>query len=178
MWSEVEETSCFPSKCSIRHTGEYCSLLNDNRTLWIRGAEECRAIRLNISALLCYPLERKRRDGTMSVKGVSCVKVLTEWLKKKFLKGAPWKVWNFHQNIKFMRCMEAFLWALFDLHDLSLEYLFSSAKPLVRGQCSALKSHIAVCKPRRWSQNHSTQLMLSVSVSGLVGCGDKRNRPF
>ena len=78
---KVEEMSCFPSKCAIVHSGEYCHLSNDNSALWIWGAVKCRVIRLHIFALSCYLLERKGRDGTKSVKVVSCVKLLTEWKK-------------------------------------------------------------------------------------------------
>lgn len=38
------------------------------------------------------------------------------------------------------------LWALLDMNNFRLEYLLSSAKDLVQGQCLALESHIAVCK--------------------------------
>lgn len=78
MRGKVEEMSCFPTKCPILHTGEYYHFLNDNGALWTGGALECRAIGLNIFALLCYSLERRRSEGTNGVNVVSCVKVLSK----------------------------------------------------------------------------------------------------
>lgn len=149
MWSKVEEMSCFPTKCPIPHTGEYYHFLNDNSALWIWGAVECRAIGLNIFALLCYLLERKRREGTNSVRVVSCVQVLAEWGKKSSFRilvkclvfPSKYRIYGLHGRV---------LWALLDMNNFRLEYLFSSAKHLVQGQCLALESHIAVCKPCCW----------------------------
>lgn len=82
--------------------------------------------------------------------GELCQSVNRVIKKKKVPQGRSVKSVEFPSKYQiYVLHGRVFLWALFDLHNLSLEYLFSSAKPLVRGQCSALKSHIAVCKPRR-----------------------------
>lgn len=147
MWSKVEEMSCFPTKCPVLHAGEYYHFLNDNGALWIWGALECRAIGLNIFVLLCYLLEGKRKEGTNSVTVVRCVKVLAEW---KVILEHWWNLCYFHQNVRFMGCMEGFCGHYLTWMMLGLNTFFSSTKHLVQGQCSALKSHIAVCKPCCW----------------------------
>ena len=113
----------------------------------LRSSEECRAIGLNIYALLCYPLERKRGEGTNSVKVADCVSVSwVEGEKKKVPSEHSWNVWYFHQNIGFMACMEGFCGHYLTWITLGLNTSFSSAKHLVQGQCLALESHIAVWK--------------------------------
>lgn len=139
--------SCFPTKCPVLHTDEYYRSLNDNSALWIWGAVECRAFSLNVFALLCYLLERKRSHGTNSVKVVICVKVLTEW-KSSF--RALMKCLVFPSKYQIYGLYGRVLWALLDMNNFKLEYLHFSAKPLVQGQCLALESHIAVCKPCCW----------------------------
>lgn len=150
MWSKVEERSWFPTRCPILHTGEYYHFLNDNGALWMWVAVECRAIGLHIFALL--PIgEKKRSEETNSVKVVSCVKVLAEWGKKSSFRALMKRLvfpskYQIHELLHGM-----VLWALLDMNNFRLEYLLSSAKHLVQGQCLALESHIAVCKSCCWS---------------------------
>ncbi len=92
---------------NILHSVEYYHFLHDNGALWIWGAVECWVIGLNILALLCYLLERKRREGTNSVKVLSSVKVLTEWKKKSSFR-APVKCLVFPSKYRIYGCMEGF----------------------------------------------------------------------
>lgn len=147
----VKGIELFPTKCPILNIGGVTNLLNYNRSLWIWGAVECRVNKLNIFTLLCYILEMKSRNWTMSVKVVSCVQVLTEW-KKKVPQGHTWNVWYFPSKYPIYRLHGRVLWALLDINNFILEYLFSSARPLARGQGSALRSHIAVCKCCCWGR--------------------------
>lgn len=161
--------SCFPTKCPILHTIEYYHFLNDNGALWIWGAVECWVIGLNIFALLCYQLARKRWEGTNSVKVLSCVKVLNEWKKSSFwalvkclVFPSKYRIYGLHGRV---------LWALLDMNNFRLEYLFSSTKHLVQGQFLALESHIAVCKPCCWGKGPKIQYLADTFCKHFSPCG-------
>lgn len=151
MWSAAEEMSWFPTKCPILHTVEYYHFLNDNGALWIWGALECIG-RSVLTFLPCYVTYWRGRGGREHVVwkwwAVSKCKLCGK--KKKSSFRALMKCLVFPSKYRIYGLHGRVLWALLDMNNFRLEYLFSCAKHLVQGQRAALESHIAVCKPCCW----------------------------
>lgn len=70
------------------------------------------------------------------------------------------------------RIYRALLWVLLDMNNFGLENLLSSVKHLVQGQCSALESHIAVCKS--YTEKYCSLLTFCKHFNSLWHVGRKK----
>lgn len=112
VWSEVEEMSCFSS-------AHWWILLSPK---WQQDIVNWRSwgVQGDPTQHFCPAMlptgEEEKGWNNECESGELCQSVNWVINKIKFLKGAPWKVWNFHQHIKFTCCMEGFCGITFYLN--------------------------------------------------------------